>query len=187
MTIWYTSDIHGWHTMILKYQPHRLTVFGDMDSMNSGLIDNINKYVSRNDELYILGDFIWKPSMYGKFRQRLKVRHIHIIAGNHDSPSLRQHVTSYHEILYKKFGDQKIHMCHYPLYSWRAKEHGSIHLYGHCHGSIEDKLDSLSPNRKSMDVGMDNAYRLFKEFRPFSLEEILERFRNCDSPTNHTI
>jgi hypothetical protein len=40
---------------------------------------------------------------------------------------------------------------------------------------MEEQLDQWFPGRKAMDVGVDNIYRLTGEWRPISLDEILER------------
>jgi hypothetical protein len=45
-------------------------------------------------------------------------------------------------------------------------------LYGHAHGSAEEWMDFYMPGRLSMDVGVDNAYRVLGEYRPFSFPEI---------------
>jgi calcineurin-like phosphoesterase family protein len=175
--IFWTADTHFGHAGILRHQPERSALFGcDVAAMDAAIINGINEHVWPNDELWILGDFAWKASKYGHYRQRIKCRKIHVVTGNHDSSSLRSHVSSMNNMVYRKFGKQKIHMSHYPLASWRAREHGSIHLYGHCHGSMEEILNRIWPGRRAIDVGMDNAYRLFGEWRPFSLDEILGRF-----------
>jgi calcineurin-like phosphoesterase family protein len=73
-------------------------------------------------------------------------------------------------MIYCRFGTVHLHLSHYPHASWRGKNHGSIHLYGHSHGSMEEKLNQHWPNRRAMDVGIDIAWR------PFSLDEIIGRF-----------
>lgn len=60
-------------------------------------------------------------------------------------------------------------MLHYSMRVWNGSHKGFIHLYGHSHSSLEH-----APWGKSMDVGVDNAYRLFGEYRPFSLKEVVE-------------
>lgn len=172
---WFCSDTHFGHTGILKHQPSRAEAFANVSDMDDYLIDQINKYVYPEDELYHLGDFCWSASKAGHYRQRLKVRKLHIIRGNHDSSSLKQHCSTFQDMLCKKFDGQKIHMLHYPMVSWDALHYGGIHLYGHCHGTYETQLDVLFPGRKSMDVGIDNIYRLTGEWRPISLNEVMER------------
>jgi len=175
MSIFFTSDLHLGHTGILCHQPNR--IFVNTDEMDAVIIDVINSEVKCNDVLWILGDVVWKASKAGHYRQRLKVRELHVVQGNHDSASLRNHVSSMVLMAYIKIAQQKFHLSHYPHASWRGRIHGSIHLYGHCHGSMEEKLNEIWPDRKAMDVGIDCAYKLFREWRPFSLDEILERFK----------
>jgi len=62
---------------------------------------------------------------------------------------------------------QEIILCHYAMRVWNRSHTGSIHLYGHSHGSLEN-----IPYGKSMDVGIDSAYRILGEYRPFKLEEV---------------
>ena len=50
---------------------------------------------------------------------------------------------------------------------WNKSHHGAYHLYGHSHDSMEDKEWG-----KSMDVGVDSAFRILGEYRPFSFDEI---------------
>ena len=58
-------------------------------------------------------------------------------------------------------------LFHFPLEEWND-QHGKqqvIHLHGHSHGSC-----SIKPNR--LDVGLDNAFKLYGEYRPFSWDDI---------------
>ncbi len=177
--IWFTSDTHFGHSGILKHQPERSALYGcDVAAMDAAIIDGINRVVQPNDALWILGDVCWKASRAGHYRARIRCRKIHVVMGNHDSTSLRSHVSSLDSMVYRKFdrGQQKFHLTHYPLASWRGREHGSIHLYGHSHGSMEEILNTIWPGRRAMDVGMDYAYRVLQQWRPFSLDEIVERF-----------
>jgi calcineurin-like phosphoesterase family protein len=148
--------------------------------MDDCLINSINAIVKPNDELWCLGDFAWKASRYGHYRQRLRVRTLHAIYGNHDVKSLRKHVSSAQDMVCRKFDGTKIHMTHYPLASWSSREYGSIHLYGHCHGSMEVILNSTFPGRRAMDVGVDNIFNLTGEWRPISLTEVFHRLKDQD-------
>lgn len=59
----------------------------------------------------------------------------------------------------------KICLLHYGMRVWNKSHKGAIHLYGHSH-------DTLPGVGKSMDVGVDVAFRMFGEYRPFSWKEI---------------
>lgn len=62
---------------------------------------------------------------------------------------------------------QEIILCHFPLEEWENMDRGSIHLHGHSHHT-KDYTD-LNMYFRRMDVGMD-----WNEFRPYSLDEVLE-------------
>lgn len=177
--IYFTANTHFGHTGILMHQSSRLNAFEHIKRMNDALIDGINSVVKPDDTCFFLGDFCWKASRARHFRQRLNVRKLHVCQGNHDSNSLRNHVSSMADMMLHKFTvdgkTYKIHLCHYPLLSWPSMHYGVIHLYGHCHGSFEKQLDEIFPGRRSMDVGIDNIFKLTGEWRPISLDEVIER------------
>ena len=184
MTIWFTSDTHYGHAGILMHQRPRAAAFKDTVEMDDALIDACNAVVDRDDILCHQGDFCWMASRAGHYRQRLNVRKLHMIRGNHDSSSLAGHCTSFKEMhtLKLQLGAPatprlKIALCHYPMLSWDGLHYGGIHLYGHSHGGFETELDGFFPDRLSKDVGVDNIFRLFGQWRPISLDEILTYLR----------
>jgi calcineurin-like phosphoesterase family protein len=177
--IWFSADWHFGHPGILVHNPHRLNAFECVEEMDAQLIDNINALVEPNDELFFLGDYCWKASKAGHYRERLNVRKLHVCQGNHDSSSLRNHVSNFWDMHCRKFAcdgaTYKIPMCHYPLLSWRGLHHGGLHLYGHSHGIYEKELEAMHPGRRAMDVGIDNIHRLTGEWRPIRLTEVIDR------------
>jgi len=66
-------------------------------------------------------------------------------------------------------------MCHYPLCFWQKSYAGSVHFYGHCHGMVEQRLDSLFPGRRSMDIGLDPIYDFTGMYKPVLAEELVCR------------
>lgn len=180
--IYFSADWHLGHKGILMHQLTRDADFASVEAMDDTLIDGVNAVVKPDDILYFLGDFGWRAHRYGHYRARLNVRQLHIVRGNHDKPSLAKHCSTFTDMKCIKVQVEglvrrvKIHMCHYPILSWDAMLRGGIHLYGHCHGMIEDKFDSIFPSRRSMDVGIDNIHRLLGEWRPISFDEVLRAF-----------
>jgi hypothetical protein len=70
-------------------------------------------------------------------------------------------------------------LSHYSHRVWNGSHKGITHLYGHSHGLIDDF-------NKSMDVGVDVAYRMFGEWRPFHLNEIIDIMsKKIISPVDH--
>jgi len=182
--IYFTADMHLRHKNVLKHMPLRAAAFGDIDTMTEHFISECNRVVKPNDELRVLGDWIWGARWYGHYRAKFKVRKIHVVGGNHDCRSIANYVSSYKEIDYAKIDGIRFHLCHYPIFSWRGRETAkSIHLYGHSHCRSEAFLNEHFLGRRAMDVGIDNAFALLGEWRPFSLDEILEILHIKRCPT----
>lgn len=178
--IWFSADWHFGHEGILTHLLTRDVDFDCVEAMDDALIDGINAVVNPRDTLYFLGDFGWRPAEYGRYRSRLNVRELHVVRGNHDKSSLAHHCSTFNDMICRKFRvpglepRAKVHMCHYPILSWDAMHRGGIHLYGHCHGTVEKNMDKIHPNRRSMDVGIDNIHWETGEWRPISLDEIIQ-------------
>jgi calcineurin-like phosphoesterase family protein len=148
--------------------------------MDRTILGHINAMVGESDTLWILGDFAFGlKNQYMErcrvYRSSIKCKNVNIVWGNHDrfeiKPLFARH---FDQVMIpvpgKKF---RIIMNHYAMAVWEGSHKGNIQLYGHSHGNAEENLDKMMPNRRSMDVGVDNAARIFGEYRPFRLEEIL--------------
>ena len=171
MNIWFTSDTHYGHKNIAGKEVSRWTdgfrKFTSVQQMNEALITNINKYVKEDDTLYHLGDFAFGDAkVITEFRNSLVCKNIHLILGNHDqeiedSLELQELFTSVGYVYTGYVGKQQFHLSHYSHRIWPKSHRGTIHLYGHSHGSIPDY-------GRSMDVGVDTH----KDFRPYHINEI---------------
>ena len=176
--------------------------FNSTKEMSDALVNSINKYVMQEDTLYDLGDWsfggienIWN------FRKRINCKNIYLVPGNHDHHIKKNKLIEcdtdwcYNNI--KNFLDlslpcpekisvpaqqlfnilpeltkividkQKFILSHYPIDEWEDMDRGSIMLHGHCHGNINDC--ETNTIYKRMDIGID-----WKEFRPYSINEIIE-------------
>lgn len=172
--IWFSSDWHFSHTNIAGSKVSKWkSGFRDFDNvkqMNTTIIDNINKYVKSDDTLYFLGDFCFGDHRKTpEYRALINCETIHFCRGNHDSriDDYSNCFTSINDVMSIRHGGNKFFLSHYSHRIWPSSHHGVIHLYGHSHDSIPDF-------NKSMDVGVDPAYRILGEYRPFSITEILE-------------
>lgn len=79
-----TADTHFWHTNIIKYENRP---YNSIQAMNEGLISRWNSVVSDNDDIYILGDFVWAHQDDANRVRKIiaKLNGIkHLILGNHD-------------------------------------------------------------------------------------------------------
>ena len=112
-----------------------------------------------------------------RWQKRIKRGEVWLIRGNHD-PSVKQcrdvFGDRYREVFETKIRDKPTWLSHYPHAYWPKSHHGGFHLYGHTHANREVTLDVVFPDRRSMDVGVDNAHELLGEFRPFTEDEVFE-------------
>ena len=205
--IWFTSDSHYGHANIVKGTTNwenpgsKVRNFDSLEEHNDTLVDNFNSLVKENDILYHLGDWSFGGHKNIEiFRSRLKCKSIHLIFGNHD-----QHITPvdspyrhlfescqhYKEVSFKipaaiagKYGKTQIILSHYAMRVWNNSHHGSIMLYGHSHGTLDEFTPvTTNPtwigdqyfikNYRTMDVGVD-THNLF----PYHLDEIVDIMRH---------
>jgi calcineurin-like phosphoesterase family protein len=176
--IYFTADNHFCHSNIIGSCERP---FRDVNEMNEAMIENWNSYVTDHDEIYILGDFMYKGT--GKdannILSRLKGKK-YLVRGNHekyldDINFHQKHFEWVKDYYYLKLeGGLQIILFHYPILSWAGSHHGSIHLYGHVHNSVKkhpdfsEKIKMLGSN--AINVGVD-----MNDFYPVSLKEILNR------------
>lgn len=151
--------------------------------MDDAIIDNINRMVGPNDTLWHLGDFALPGRNFyyencRKYRERIRCRNIHYIFGNHDRREIAPLFTRSYDLYDAEINGRGFVLCHYALAVWNRSHHGAICLYGHSHSSAEKWLEQAMPGRRSMDVGVDNAYKIFGEFRPFTFDEIISLVGN---------
>lgn len=187
--IWFTSDPHAFHKNICRGtttwdtnhpsgNAAHLRDFDTPEEMTETMAACWNSVVKPNDELWCLGDwsFDGHPNIK-RFRDMINCKNINLVFGNHDqhielvNSQYRQLFTScqyYKELSFKidsmisgKYGKTHLILSHYAMRVWNRSHHGSIHLYGHSHGT-------LPGTGKSMDVGVDtnNLY-------PYHLDEII--------------
>jgi calcineurin-like phosphoesterase family protein len=143
MSIYITSDTHFFHKNIISYCNRP---FKSVEEMNYVMIDNWNKTVSPEDEIWHLGDVcLLDEDKISKFIARLN-GHKKLIMGNHDekySPKQWrdmgfEEVYPY-PIIYKKF----YIFSHEPVFLNEkipyANVHGHLHqnkMAGHCYISV---------------------------------------------------
>lgn len=160
--IWFTSDLHFGHEKILKYHPNRGS---SLDEMHGRLIDNWNSCVGKKDEVWVIGDFYLGRNDDAEGWFRCLNGRKNLVQGNHDSRTvLRLPWHSVHQIKNWRQKPHRAVLCHYPMMTWDHAHHGVWMLHGHSHGHLK------GPITTRFDVGID----CHPEFRPFSLDEIIE-------------
>lgn len=172
--IWFTADTHFGHKNIIK---HCRSQFATVEDMNECLVDNWNRYIQPDDDVYHLGDLSFMSKT--KTTEILSRLHgkIHLVRGNHDHDVLKESVIGrfvWVKDVYnlkvpdpdcahpKQGGYQTIVLCHFPFQVWDHVHHGAWHLHGHSHGTLP-----IDMTKCRHDVGVDNNF-----LKPVSYERI---------------
>ncbi|MBQ71640.1 MAG: hypothetical protein CMJ67_01915 [Planctomycetaceae bacterium] len=154
--VFVTADTHfGQADAVTSYDRS----FTDAGSMETAYVDAINTILGPDDLLLHLGDFVGdldsrkkKVRVATRVRERLAPKRIVLIRGNHDPKhqDFDRLFTSVHDLLTFRWptGGHRVICCHYPLRGWRGNRKGSLHLYGHAHGRLEEI-------GRATDVGVD--------------------------------
>ena len=112
----YIADTHFGHDNIRKLSNRP---FNSVEEMDNAIIENWNRKVTNNDDVYILGDFSYKSEDPIEYLKKLNGRK-HLIIGNHDNKLLKNPACKKYfvEIVDMKMVDDngnQIVLCHYPL------------------------------------------------------------------------
>lgn len=161
--IFFTADTHFGHNKV------RIPVerpWQNKEEMDSALIQNWNSKIQPNDIVYHLGDFA-KNQEYENVKNYLRQLNgkIILISGNHDvkfSDSTKRLFFEFHKHQYELCVSvyELYILNHCPMLEWNKSHHNSFHLFGHCHGVV----DNIG---KAWDVGVDN-----NKYFPLSIEEV---------------
>jgi calcineurin-like phosphoesterase family protein len=159
MKTFFTADHHFGHEAIIGMCNRP---FVDVDQMDRAMIAAWNEVVSKGDNVWHIGDFAHRCDLKRKraIFSRLNGSK-HLVPGNHDNnDTLSLGWASIGQIRAITVDGQRLVLCHYGLRTWPSSRHGSLHLYGHSHGT-------LPGNAQCLDVGVDCW-----DFRPVTLPEI---------------
>lgn len=166
--IYYTADLHLGHENVIKFSGRP---FSSLEEMNKTLIENWRAVVQPEDDIYVLGDLIYKcndPEMYLK---QLTGK-IHLIRGNHDTFLKDKALERYFESIddMKTIADEgrRVFLCHYPMAEWPGYYRNAIHLFGHIHNNRNRACEIMEQLPNNYNVGVD-----LLGFVPMTLDQII--------------
>ena len=173
--IYYTADLHLGHANVIVTSARP---FETVEEMNNALIENWNRVVKDSDDVYIVGDLIFKNGAQEKALLPLLKGKKHLIVGNHDEKWLTEEMEELFESIapYMEIEDDghKVVLCHFPMLQWKGARRGSIHVYGHIH-SAKKETDFLvmKMKKRALNAGVDiNGYR------PVTLKQMIANNEN---------
>jgi len=165
----YISDLHFGHENIIRLC-HR--PFSGVEQMDETLIENWNKVVKPDDEVYVLGDIVFRSSKKPtEYFERLNGKK-YLVKGNHDKVDKSwkpyfEWIKEYAEIY---DNDRKIILSHYPMVEWNGYFKGTTHLFGHIHNNVQNQAFKVMVNVK-------NAYNVGVEildYTPRTLDDVIK-------------
>lgn len=169
---YFIADTHFFHESVIEFNQRP---FKDVNDMNKQLIENWNNTVKfSNDEVYILGDFVYKGTgeNANSILQQLRGKK-YLIKGNHEKylndKKFEHHhfewIKNYYVLKYNK---RKFVLFHYPILEWDGYYKRSIHLYGHVHNNKVDFFNGIL-GINAVNVGVDMI-----GYKPISIDKIIE-------------
>ena len=176
--IWVSSDLHFLHDKEFIYQARG---FDSIEQMNRTIIDNFNKVVNQDDELYILGDLALGGAEGLAAAHSLVAQlpgKLHIVRGNHETAKRIEaysQLPNVHEIqnaIYLDYHKFHFYLSHYPTITTNYDDdkkpwQRTLCLSGHTHS--KDVFEECGSYNVSVDA--HNCY-------PVSIDTIISDFRN---------
>ena len=157
MKRFFSSDQHFGHKAILKFEKRP---FKTIEEMNSKLIKYHNERVKKEDEIYLLGDLLFrgKPKDYLEKMNGIKVH----VLGNHDRNNKHKGRI---EQIYMRLGGLRVQLVHDP--KWAQVDFQLI-LCGHVHSNFKVReLHYIGKKSLVINVGLD-----VWNYRPVSWDEL---------------
>lgn len=166
----YISDLHFGHKNVLFFDNRP---FDNIDEMAEALIENWNRKVGHDDDVWILGDFCYRsdkdPSYFLKQLNGRK----HLLIGNHDkvtleSKSAYKYFESVERLQHIKDGNNNVILCHFPIAEWNAMKRGAFHIYGHIHGNQDVTFQYMKQFDRALNAGC-----MINNYEPVTLDELI--------------
>lgn len=166
----YIADLHFNHNAVIEYDKRP---FSSITQMNNAMIQLWNEAVNKDDDIYIVGDLVFKGELRPcEILQELK-GHKHLIIGNHDrwfrdDESVMRHFKSVNHMLFIKDEGREVFMCHYPMIEYPQYYNGAYMVTGHIHLAQNEAFDFIKKKERTL-----NCAAALTEYRPVSLNELI--------------
>lgn len=167
----YISDIHFGHKNILEFDK---LPFADVDEMDRIMIDYWNMRVQKDDEVYIIGDFLYRSSKDPTWYLRQLSGKKFLVLGNHDTgimdnPKALAYFEDVDKIMNITDGENRLVLCHFPIVEWDSYYRRSYHIYGHIHSRLNEACLIMRNRKRAL-----NAAACINNYMPVTLNELIE-------------
>jgi calcineurin-like phosphoesterase family protein len=145
--VWFCSDLHLGHKNIARF---RKEVY-DCQENTEKILQNINDTVSKNDDLWVLGDWCFDEVLVPRFME-IKCRSKYLVRGNHDEFDMRIY-NSVFDVVYGLVDYKEFWLSHAPIHPQELR--GGVNLHGHVH---YDNVKTIFNPVYDVKQGEDNRY-----------------------------
>lgn len=174
--IWFISDTHFNHDREFIWGPRNVH---SVTEMNDNIINNWNKKINSEDDVYVLGDFfLGKDENFVRNTLLHLNGRIHLIRGNHDTDAKIRIYNSFPNVVEVVWATQieykgrQFYLSHYPTLTADLNSNPKtcvFNLFGHTHSKqifFEDRPYMYNVAVDAHDNG------------PISMDEIFEDIMN---------
>lgn len=177
--IFFTSDLHFCHDKDFVWEDRG---FNSVEEMNAAIVENWNKTVYPDDDVYVLGDLTLGDTEEG-IRLISKLNgYLHIIRGNHDTDKKVERYLELPNVVNVQYADVLKYkkalfwLSHYPTITANYDDElpwakHLVNLFGHTHqiSPFYEVMKHAGENPYMYNVGMDAH-----DCTPVSIDEIIE-------------
>jgi len=180
--IYYISDTHFGHKNVIKFDQRP---FKDIEEMDQTVIDNWNNIVTNDDDVYILGDFVYKSRYDAAWYLKQLNGKKHLIIGNHDKHLITNekamtYFESVNNLLEIQDNGNKVVLCHYPIAEWNQYYRDSYHIYGHIHNAQSESQQYMFAQQHAFNAGC-----MIHEYKPVTLSQMIEKSKIMKNKESH--
>lgn len=169
---WFVSDTHFGHENIIKFKDKdgdRIRPFSSVEEHDQVIIDNINKVVSAEDRLYMMGDIAIGRrhiATIGKLNGRKK-----LLKGNHDIFKLVDYSPYFEDIVsYRVYPEHGFLFSHIPVHPSQLEFRFKLNFHGHLHSNVV--LDDAGiPDKRYVNLCLEHT-----SFGPVNLQDLIDKF-----------
>lgn len=191
---YFISDTHFGHENSIKYDTREGgRKFSSVKERDELIINNINKVVTPQDNLYFLGDISWyNPQETAELLKQIKCKNLFAIRGNHDrilkDGRIKKMFQGVYDIKQIEDNGKQVVLSHFPIMMYQGQHKGVIALYGHVHNSLEEHdyqefLNELDNRIKVRDGDRYNPLQAYNtgammpymNYTPRTLKEIISK------------
>lgn len=170
----YIADMHLGHENVIRFDNRP---FESVEEMDRQLIENWNKRVGCDDDVYILGDFCYRSQKSPAWYLEQLKGNKYLIQGNHDGNLLKDEqamgcIKSVEKMCFVMDGKERVVLCHFPLAEWNGYHKGAWHIYGHIHNRRDETFEYMRKQKRALNAGCMVNY-----YTPVTFKELVENNR----------